>query len=86
MDNREFVFQAAKKMSQAGEDIESILIYLKENGYSKTQSIVVIKEINNLCLGEAKELVHFSQAWKDKQEFDTDLNQRLYDALEEESL
>jgi ribosomal protein L7/L12 len=85
MSNTEYLLQTAKEMFKAGNDIESILVFLKNGGCSKTQSIVAIKTINNMSLDEAKRSVHFSQAWKNMQESDENLNQNFYDVLEKEN-
>jgi uncharacterized protein with ParB-like and HNH nuclease domain len=84
MNNPDFSLDKVRKIFQSGIDIESILVFLKEDGYSKTQSILIVKKMNNFSLDKAKEIVHFSKTWKEDQEFDTDLNQRFYEVIESE--
>lgn len=73
MQNKEFLVESCKNMLAEGKDLELILGFLKKYGCSKTQSIVILKDIQGISLDEAKSLVHFSQAWQDVSKIDAEL-------------
>ncbi|MBN3878727.1 hypothetical protein [Nostoc sp. JL23] len=69
-----------------GKDIESILAFIRENGCSKSQSIVILKKLQNIPLDEAQRLVHLSQTWQDTYEYDEELNRQFYEILMRDDL
>ena len=66
-----------QKMLDEEKDIEVIIDYLRENKYSKTQSIVIVKKLKDIPLDEAHSLVHLSKVWEDVREFDEKLNEEF---------
>ena len=57
---------------------EEILSYLRKNGCSKTKSMAILAKTKDIDLGKAKELVHFSQTWRDMRDGD----EKLHEAIE----
>ncbi len=68
-------------MLNEGKDLEFILGFLRKSGCSKTQSIIILKEIKETSLDESKQLVHFSQAWHDKNKIDEEIIDNFYRVL-----
>jgi ribosomal protein L7/L12 len=57
------VVAPAREMLSNGHDIEAVVASLKQRGCSILESIKVVREITGSSLGDAKRVVHFSQAW-----------------------
>jgi ERCC4-type nuclease len=66
MTEKYLLIKNCKNMLAQTSDVERILNYLKSNGCSKTQSIVMLKSIKDISLDESKQIVHFSQTWQDR--------------------
>ncbi|GAA6614888.1 hypothetical protein [Scytonema sp. NUACC26] len=81
MESTKLLVESSRQMLAEGKNLEFILSFLRKHGCSKTQSIVLLKEIKKISLDEAKRLVHFSQEWQDVSQVDTELNERLYEVL-----
>jgi hypothetical protein len=62
---KNLLIENCKKLLFQTSDVESILNYLRSNGCSKTQSIVMLKSIKDISLDESKQIVHFSKTWQD---------------------
>jgi len=60
------------------------MAFLHAEGCSKIDSIVVLREVLNLNLGEAKALVHLSRTWGDVRERDDAFHEALIDAVNDE--
>jgi hypothetical protein len=63
---------------------EDLMIFLRAEGCSKIDSIVVLREVLNLNLAEGKALVHLSKAWGDVRERDDTFHEALIDVVNEE--
>ncbi|MUH00098.1 hypothetical protein F7734_50635 [Scytonema sp. UIC 10036] len=81
MESPKLLVESSWHMLAEGKNLEFILSFLRKHGCSKTQSIVLLKEIKKIFLDEAKRLVHFSQEWQDVSKVDAELNERLYEVL-----
>ncbi len=79
MESREILVKSSKTMLVEGKNLEYVLGFLRQNGCSKTQSIIILKEIKKISLDEAKELVHFSEVWEDVSKVDEKLINNFYE-------
>lgn len=73
-----------KRILGAHNNIEYVLMYLKEKGYSIIESMIMLTELQGLDLGEAKKLVHFSETWSDVRERNEEFHKSILKALEKE--
>ena len=54
-----------RMLRETGADPETILHELRKAGCSKIESMLVLRELQNVSLDEAKRIVHLSQTWED---------------------
>lgn len=80
--SKESAIDLAKKMLNTEQSLEDVLSFFRKEGFSKMQSILMIREINATDLDEARNLVHFSETWKDVAQSDGELLESFYDFLE----
>ena len=52
-------------LHEAGADQETILHELRKAGCSKIESMLILRELQNVSLDEAKRIVHLIQTWED---------------------
>ena len=71
-----------KRRYQAGEEIESLIRYLRSSGHSKIESIATIAKACGVGLGAAKELVHRSATWQDRLESDDKFHANVAEAID----
>lgn len=64
----------ARRLAEAGTDREMILVFLREKGFNKIDSIKTVRVLYGLTMPEAKELIDYSKAWSDR--FDSDMRFR----------
>ncbi len=79
--DEEYLIQYCNQILIEGNNTESILLFLRDNGCSKTQSIKILKNLQFIPLDEAQNLVHLSQTWQDVYEYDEELNRQFYEVL-----
>ena len=60
---RDKLIAECKRRSEGGEDVETIVGYLRTAGCTKIDSIAVLNATYGIGLAEAKRIVHFSPAW-----------------------
>lgn len=60
--NKEMLIEAKKYIN----DPKVFIQYLKDNGLSKSQCMIVCNTMMKICPTDAKKLVHFSSAWTEK--------------------
>jgi ribosomal protein L7/L12 len=65
-----------------GASDEDLMAFLRAEGCSKIDTILVLREIQDLSLGKAKELVHLSRTWADVREKDDTFHEALVDAVD----
>ena len=63
-------------------DIEYVLTYLRDNGYSKVQSMQILIELQKIDLDEAKRIVHLSKVWADTYSRDENIHDAIKKVLE----
>ncbi|HTS12759.1 MAG TPA: ribosomal protein L7/L12 [Candidatus Limnocylindrales bacterium] len=56
----------ASKLAAAGADRETVLVFLRDKGFDKIDSIKTIRPLYGLSMVEAKDLVDHSAAWSDR--------------------
>ena len=81
---REKWIAECRRRLEAGEDVESIIRYLRASGGSKIDSIAVLKGTRSIGLAKAKEIVHFSATWADRKALDEKIHEDIVDALTSE--
>jgi len=64
----------ANRLAATGADRETILVFLRDRGFNKIDSIKTIRDLYGLSMPEAKDLIDHSVAWSDR--FDTDMQFR----------
>lgn len=71
----------AQKLAVAGADRETVLVFLREKGFNKIDSIKTIRPLYGLSMSEAKDLVDQSAAWSDRFYSDMELRETALRAL-----
>jgi ribosomal protein L7/L12 len=74
----------ARRDLDAGADFDSILLVLKENGFSQIDCIRGTIDLTGSSMAEAKETVHLSRAWEATRERSDEFHKALESGLEEE--
>ena len=67
-----------------GKNLNEILRILRENGYSKIQSMKVLVDLQGITLSKAKEIVHLSDIWQDTYKQDEEFQEKIEEALGKE--
>ena len=83
MKNKETLIKNCQVMIDRGNDLESIISFLRKKGCGKLDSILILSKTKSLSFEQAKNLVHFSQTWKDRRAKDDDLQDKFLDFLEQ---
>jgi hypothetical protein len=60
------VVSDARKLHSAGANIETILVFLRERGFNKIDSIKTVRPLYGLSMEEAKDFIDHSDAWSDR--------------------
>jgi hypothetical protein len=60
----------AHKLVAAGADRETLLVFLRDKGFDKIDSIKTIRPLYGLSMAQAKELIDNSDAWSDRFYYD----------------
>jgi hypothetical protein len=60
------VLEDARKLMNAGADVELILLFLRDRGFDQIDSIIAIRTLMGKSNAEAKKLIHASKAWSDR--------------------
>ena len=71
----------ANRLLLAGAAQETILVFLREKGFNKIDSIKTIRTLYGLSMPEAKELIDHSAAWSDRFYSDKQLRETAMQAL-----
>jgi hypothetical protein len=75
------VIADARRLAEVGADREMILVFLRERGFDKIDSIKALEALYGLSISEAKELIDYSVAWSDQLERDMRLWETALRAL-----
>lgn len=74
-----------QELHSQGKSRDEIVGFLRSQGCSKVQSIVVLKALG-VDSSEAKKMVHFSNVWADMRERDTQFHESLHKVFEEDEI
>ncbi|MGW3119565.1 hypothetical protein ACWDBW_20925 [Streptomyces sp. NPDC001107] len=80
----EATLQSLRPKLREGMGVESVLDYLKEQGFSQIACIRAVGDLGICSAGEAKRLVHYSRAWSSTREQNEALHEGLAEDLGEE--
>jgi uncharacterized protein YfcZ (UPF0381/DUF406 family) len=75
------VFEDARKLAAAGAGHAMILVFLRDRGFDKIDSIKTIRALYGISMIEAKDLIDNSDAWSDRFYTDTQLRETAIRAL-----
>src|ERR1700684_3905836 len=70
-----------EKLLQAGADRELLLVFFRDRGLDKIDSIRAAQSLLGVRFADAKNLVDLSQAWSDRYESDAELKEVARKAL-----
>ena len=71
----------ASRLAAVGADRETILVFLRDRGFNKIDSIKTIRGLYGLSMPEAKDLIDHSAAWSDRFDHDMEFRETAIRAL-----
>jgi hypothetical protein len=71
----------AHRLAAVGADRETILVFLRDRGFNKIDSIKTVRSLYGLSMPEAKDLIDHSAAWSDRFEHDIEFRKTAIRAL-----
>jgi ribosomal protein L7/L12 len=77
------LLEDARVLIEAGADREMILLFFRDNGMNKIDSIKSVRLLYKMSMAEAKELVHRSNTWADCFHRDEELHETARRALQD---
>ena len=69
------VISDARRLAAMGADREMILVFFRDRGFDKIDSINTVRAIYGLAMPEAKHLIDYSAAWSDRFESDMEFRE-----------
>ncbi len=78
---RHLLTQKAMVHAQTGASLDDVVVFLRDQGASKIDCIIVIRGVYGMGIKEAKRAVHFSSAWSDVRQRDEGFWDELEDSL-----
>jgi hypothetical protein len=81
--DRSYYLKKGLELRAAGSTIEDILQFLRSEQASMIDSVVLIRQIENLSLRKAQKIVHLSETWADEKECHERLQEVFWDTLED---
>lgn len=72
-----------RKLKSEGSPLEDILGYFRANGASIPECMKLLRRLENVSLGEAKKIVHFSETWEDFRASSEELHEQAEQAARE---
>jgi ribosomal protein L7/L12 len=75
------IISDSKKLIAAEASREMILVFLRDRGLDQIDSIKVIRNVYEMSMADAKDLLNTSCAWADKQEETAQLHEAALAAL-----
>lgn len=73
----------ARKLVAGGADLEMVLLFLRENGFDKIDSINALRGFYEISFSNAKELVDHSDTWSDRFHSDAAFHEQLERVMRE---
>lgn len=74
----------ARRMEAEGRGTEEVLEAFRARSASIVESMKVMRELKGISLGEAKDLVHYSETWRDLAPAHSHIHEQLIAGLREE--
>jgi len=75
------VIDNARRLAAAGARLEMILMFLREKGFDKIDSINTIRALCGKSTAESKEVVDHSETWSDRFRSDMEFRENAWRAL-----
>jgi hypothetical protein len=75
--------ERANTLLRKGQDWDMVLATLRTEGFSIIDSIVAYRQITQVPLGEAKHVVHHSDAWSDRRALHDAFHESIWQAVDE---
>ena len=72
----------ARGLRSSGVELEEVLAVLRDRGASIVDSLKVVREVEQVTLGQAKALVDQSLTWADARSSNRELRESIIDALD----
>jgi hypothetical protein len=77
-DQERAAVHAGSALARQGAGVEAVLRLFRDRGLTKTQSIKCAMAVLSVDLAQAKEIVHLSAAWRDRQADDDGFHDELF--------
>ena len=77
------VIDDARRLAGGGASLEMILMFFREKGFDKIDSINAIRALRGKSMAEAKEIVDHSETWSDRFLSDMEFRETAWEALRE---
>jgi ribosomal protein L7/L12 len=74
---------AVQSKADSGATFEELSQFMADLGLGKVEAIKLLRDTTKLDLAEAKEFIHYSQAWAFRRANDEAFHESLFAALEE---
>jgi ribosomal protein L7/L12 len=71
----------ARRLAGGGASLEMILMFFRERGFDKIDSINVVRAMFGKSMADAKEIVDHSDAWSDRFRSDMEFRETAWKAL-----
>jgi ribosomal protein L7/L12 len=75
------VIDDARRLAGGGASLEMILMFLREKGFDKIDSINAIRALNGTSMAETKEIIDHSETWSDRFRRDMQFRETAWKAL-----
>jgi ribosomal protein L7/L12 len=75
------VIDDARRLAGGGASLEMILMFFRERGFDKIDSINAIRSLHGKSMAEAKDIVDHSDAWSDRFRRDMEFRETAWKAL-----
>lgn len=75
------IIERGRKLLHAGADQELLLVFFRDRGFDKVDSIRALKSLYGIEFPDAKNRVDLSQAWSDRYKSDAELKEVARKAL-----
>ncbi|MEM9446598.1 MAG: hypothetical protein AAGA18_14740 [Verrucomicrobiota bacterium] len=72
-----------QKLKNSGHTSEQLVVFLKEKGMIRTESLYILTQVLGIDGGAAKKLVFGHDVWKDKIQDDEEFHKNIDEALKE---
>lgn len=78
---RQEIIDDARRLAAGGASVEMILMFFRERGFDKIDSIKAIRAMRGLSTAEAKNTVDASETWSDRFNIDMEFREKAWEAL-----